>query len=286
MADINEILRRYSGTVSDIGRSALHALYPKEFEYYLVSLELTVNDKTVDYFVFPIMPSAISKSENTRVNVKKTATANVVINSRYFVPHDITLKGNFGRGFNILLQPQEPISFKALRYSIKDGVWKGESILSSLKESFSQFNPAIKTGYGCIKILQAIIDKAKGVDENGNPFKLYFYNPALGESYLVVPTSNPLSLNQDENQNNMIWEYTLNLIAVADVTSSNRQNDTILRSLSNLVSVGAVQKAVNKVSRDASNFLLTRNLDGGLSNATSNSLSTVTSSGVKISRNR
>lgn len=258
MADTNSIIRRYKSTLSDLGRAALHALYPRDFEYYLVSLELTElseeGENTIDYFVFPIAPNSINKSENNRINVKKTATSNVVINNKHFTPHDLTLKGDFGRGFKILISPNETISFKGLRYSIKEGNYNPSDLLeSTVNDIKAEFNPEIKTGYGCIKILQSIVSKAMSVDKKGNPFRLYFYNPALGESYLVVPKPNGLNLQQDQNQNNMIWSYSLNFTIIADIVSS--RNKTIKRSLSSLLSAGAIQKGVNEVGRDISNFI-------------------------------
>jgi hypothetical protein len=103
----------------------------------------------------------------------------------------------------------------------------------------------VKTGFGALKILQAIIDKSDGVDEQGKSFRLYFYNPTLGESYLVVPTKNPLSFNQNEGGNNMIWEYTLNLTIIAPLDAFKRENPT---SSAKLLSANAVQSGVNSFS--------------------------------------
>ncbi len=83
---------------------------------------------------------------------------------------------------------------------------------NSLKSA--SFDPSVKNGYGCTKILQAIISKSNGVDKDGLPFRLYFYNMALGESYLVVVPPTGLVLNQSL-QRNMIWEYSLTMTAIA-----------------------------------------------------------------------
>ena len=261
MADATSLGRRLSSLVGDIGRANVHALYPRDFEYYLVSLELVLQgdsgEETIDYFVFPVMPSSMTKSENNRVNIKKTSSANVIINSKHFVPHDLTIKGDFGRGFKLLMQPQgdDSISFRSLRFSNQSGSVKATDLdEEKQKVKRAEFSKSIKTGYGCIKILQSIIDKAKGVDDKGNPLKLYFYNPALGESYLVVPTPNALVLSQDDANNNMIWAYTLNLTIVAEVQGT--RDTTIKSSLSDIVSVGAIQKAVNSLAKDGTNFLI------------------------------
>ena len=46
---------------------------------------------------------------------------------------------------------------------------------------------------------------------------MFFYNPALGENYLVVPPQNALTLTQDDQNGNMIWNYTLNLTIVSPI---------------------------------------------------------------------
>lgn len=72
----------------------------------------------------------------------------------------------------------------------------------------------IKTGYGVTKVLEAIIEKSKGVDSNGQSYRLYLYNPALGHNWLVKHTG-VLGLFQDKESSNGIWNYALELMAIA-----------------------------------------------------------------------
>ena len=63
-------------------------------------------------------------------------------------------------------------------------------------------------------MLQAILDKSVGTDDNGKPFRLIFYNLAFGESYQVVVPPNGVRFYQDMS-NNMIWCYDLRFTIVA-----------------------------------------------------------------------
>ncbi|HQF50625.1 MAG TPA: hypothetical protein PK588_07635, partial [Paludibacteraceae bacterium] len=65
--DLNIINKRVTQMAQDLGRGVLHQIYPNDFEYYMLALELVDGaNNTIDYFVFPVMPSAIVKSENKR----------------------------------------------------------------------------------------------------------------------------------------------------------------------------------------------------------------------------
>lgn len=76
------------------------------------------------------------------------------------------------------------------------------------------FDISVKTGFGASRILKAIISKSNGVDNDGKPFRLYFYNMAFGENYLVTipPSGAEFSMNL---QKNMIWEYNINMTVIA-----------------------------------------------------------------------
>lgn len=206
-------------TVSSLGRGTVNALYPRDIEAYFIALELaTANDETIDYFIFPVSPDSISIPQNKRINVKQSAGATTVITSKAFTPYDIQIRGNFGKSFKAVLSGEDTV-FSALRYSILSGVYSKQGVeANSVKVKKPSFNPAVKTGYGCSKILQSIIDKSDSSDENGN-FRLYLYNSMFGESYLVAPTPNPLTFSQNVGSKNMIWDYTLNLKVIAPLDS-------------------------------------------------------------------
>lgn len=195
----------------------LSSKYPREFECYMIAFELC-NSRgfTIDYFIFPVMPSEIAILERMPTYIKNTFAGVATVSSSVFVPKDITLQGNFGKNFKFLTRDglQSPIqSFKrgiakeAFNQEIE--VERGYGINSPLKQK--ELSSSIKTGYGCIKVLQSIINRSVDIDEWGNSNRLYFYNLAFGESYLVKVNS--FSTNQSL-QTNGIWNYQLKLAAV------------------------------------------------------------------------
>jgi hypothetical protein len=244
--DNTAILNDYKKLVSSIGRAAIHTLFPKDFEYFMFALELTDYDgATIDYFTWPIMPSSISKNENNRINVKKTYAGVTVINSKSFTPSELTIKGSFGRSFKILIEAGTPSIFKAFQFSRQNGVWDTSDLdQSKLKEESRNYNPVVKTGYGCIQILKSIINKSAGCDDKGRPFKLYAYNLSMGESYLVAPSPNPLVITLNDSNQNMIPNYTLNLITLAPISGTKTQGDTG-SGLSNVLGLDVAQKATS-----------------------------------------
>ena len=238
---IDSTNRQYKDALSSLGRSGLNILFPNDFEYYMLSLELvTFDDRTIDYFAFPVMPENITKTEYKRINIKKAQSSTTVINSKAFIPSDIVIKGSFGRQFKTLISPSR---FTAIQYSIANGMFKSYQLDPGFVNKVpAQFLPFVKTGYGAVKILQAIIDKSDGIDSQGKSFKLYMYNPTLGENYLVVPSKTPLVLEQNET-NNMIWEYTLNLSIVAPLDAFSKEDRT---SSTKILGASALQNVVNK----------------------------------------
>lgn len=250
MADLSLFGEYLSGQVASVGRTFLSGLFPRDFEYYLVALELTTFDgDTIDFFSFPILPSSITKSENTKTSVYPTLGGITVINSDTLTLQDLTLSGDFGRSFKLMVGNFGApfVSLKGVKFSNTRGVYYSDDINAGFSRKVPDFNFTVKSGYGCIKILQSIIDRAKGHD-NGKPFRLYFYNLALGESYLVVPTKNPLILSQNEAKNT-IWGYTLNLHIIAPLDRVDFGGSKSPRSLTNLLTQAVVQNAVSKLSK-------------------------------------
>jgi hypothetical protein len=237
------ILDTYNNLAGSIGKTGLNALYPNEFEVYLVSLELTdSSDNTIDYFTFPVTPSNISRTYLNNTNIKKTAGGISVLKTDAFIPQDISISGDFGRSFKVLVNASNFVnSFKAFAFSIKNGV----NALDDLKTQTptfikNTFNEIVKTGYGATKILESIVVKSQGKDGQGKPFRLYFYNPTLSESYLCEVAPNGFVLNQSREKN-MIWSYNLNLKLLAPISSLKSKNT---KSLSHLLSKTNVQKGV------------------------------------------
>lgn len=245
--------RLYGQTLATLGRGALSALFPKDFEAYIMGLELTdSNDNTIDYFAFPIMPESITKSEPKRTNIKKTSSGITVLTSNSFVPEDISIKGNFGRSFKFYLSPKLP-SVQGVAFSISAGKYDLLSTKSNV--IFGQANDfliGVKTGYGAHSILRAMINKSNGVDATGKPFKLYFYNMALGESYLVSTTPSGMTSSQTREKN-MIWDYNLNLKVIAPLSAlvNVKQRGSLLK----LIAFSAIQTGVNAVGSNVASQL-------------------------------
>jgi len=240
----NPIKKQFLNLLSSIGKGALHSLYPNDFEYYACSLELVDSSgRTIDFFTFPVMPSQINQSEGKILSIRKTAGGITTLNTTTFEPIDINLSGNFGRRLRILIGGQiEDIA--GVSFSTTDGKYTRESIKAGAgRIKKSNFNARIKTGFGCMKILQAIYRKANAVDDRGNPFRLIFYNPALGENFLVKPMN--LKLTQDK-QENMIWNYNLQMKAIANIDGITNGSDE--RSISKTLQAALLGQAANQVA--------------------------------------
>ncbi len=248
--------RRYIETVANVGRSAMNALYPYDIEVYIMALELTDSTgNTIDYFSFPIMPNSITKTEPKRTNIKKTVNGVTVLSSNSFVPEEISIKGDFGRTFKILLSPKEPAT-SAVAFSTNKGVYDLTSTnnsQSSLVFKAPFFNVGVKTGYGAFRILKAIINKANGIDNLGRPFNLFFYNLALGESYLVAVSPSGFIGTQSLDKN-MIWSYSLSLTTLAPIESI--KNELRQNSLIRVLGVNAVQQGINAVANNLVDVVL------------------------------
>ena len=241
---VQAINRKYQELINTVGRTALNAMFPYDFEVYMMALELTDSKgNMIDYIAFPIMPESITKNEPKRTNIKNTSSGITILNSATYAPEEITIKGNFGRNFKILLAPKEP-SATGVAFSTSSGVYALNQVGEGAKTfSFktAEFNVGIKTGYGATKLLQSIVSKSNGIDSSGQPFRLYFYNLALGESYLVTVPPSGITLSQNREKN-MIWEYSLTLNAIAPLSSLRSQIKAT--SLASAVGTNAVQKSI------------------------------------------
>lgn len=189
--------------ISTLGRAGLHVLFPNDFEYYAITLELTDSKGvTVDYLTFPVNPENIDFTDSTVTNVKKTLGGVTALDSTSFVPKQYTLSGTFGRGFKLLINnadssPESSTSKGTFDLNVNDGIQVKTSVLSA----------RLKTGYGAIKVLESMIKKSRALDDYNKPHRLYLYNPTLNHNFLVKV--DPLTLLQDKQTSNMIWRYNL-----------------------------------------------------------------------------
>lgn len=240
------IANKVKTLTQQVGGAALHHLFPHDIEYYYIALEL-VNSRgqSVEFFGFPILPSNIQETKPEIKNIKKSGGGVTVLKTSNFIPRDILLQGNFGRQFKFLLGG-ELIDFAALSFSSQTGNF-GSNVVSGIKQTFQQLDPKIKSGYGCIKILESIINKSQDLDENGESYRLYLYNPVLGNNYLVEVLSSSFSMN--ENEANRIPHYNVSLKAIApldQITTRDNYENSLLRNLS----FDLITKGVNRVGNN------------------------------------
>jgi hypothetical protein len=243
MSDRTGVVKRYNSLRKDLGRSALSAFFPNDIEYYLCAFELVSSQGIESYFVFPIQPSSINKSEPTRTNIKKSLSGVTVLRNSSFVPQELSLKGNFGKRFKILAG-LEGIAFTRPGVSLSRN--------TGLSVGSPEFSASVKTGYGAMKLMQKLLQDSNSVDNRGKPKRLYFYNMALGESYLVVVPPSGYSFSQTEDSNT-IWMYSVNMTILAPLSAV--ANVDVDSSSLNLVSKGAIQKGANTVVNDIKLFL-------------------------------
>ena len=144
-----------TGLVTESGKLAAHSLFPDDFEYYLMALELVDGSGIpTDRFVFPVMPNSINMSEEKITTIKKTASGITTFTNNGFTPKQISISGTFGRRFRLLIGNKATFDEGDLLSSV-------ENIAGSV------FVPNIKTGYGALKLLERIYEKSTK-EKNGN----------------------------------------------------------------------------------------------------------------------
>lgn len=235
-----------------LGMQTLSSVYPYDFEWYMCALELTDSkDQTIDYLAFPIQPDSIQKSEPTRNNIKKSMAGVTVLSNDAYIPQDITIRGSFGRQFKLLLNVKE-IKGKNSQYSTINGVYSLYQKAGSSAINYPSFNIAAKNGYGIIKILQAIVNKSVGLDDEGKPFKLYFYNMALGESYLVAIPPSGAQFSQEVSKN-MVWSYSVTMKTLAPLDAVREEQEGSLRKE---LSATAIAAGVSMLSQGVNDIMM------------------------------
>ena len=238
-----DAINKFIQVSSIMSRSDLSLLHPRDFEFYMMALELADSeDNLIDYFAFPVMPESISKVENQIVNSKKTMSGITVLTTQSNSIQSISIKGDFGRSFKLVLNPRQP-SVSGYAFSIDSGKYDQFKMnANSVSMTFPSFLQDIKTGFGAMNTLRSIIGKATCTDKSGNPLRLYLYNMALGEAYLVTLKPEGMTISQNL-QKNMIWCYSLTLDILAPlelVRGGNRLSSSVAA-----VSVAAIQKDLN-----------------------------------------
>ena len=222
---IEQIRQEAQKLTNDIGKAALSAKFPNDFEYYLMSFDLKSDGKEIASLIFPVNPEQIRYTKQTNTTIKKTMSGvNVVINPT-FNPFPIAMSGTFGRGFKTLLIPD---SGKIMNL-------QGALLTQRLIPNFSL---GIKNGYGCFKLLEKMCSLCNQIDPNTKkPYVLQFNDLSCNESYYVEIKSFSFDMNV---QKNMMWYYSINMVAVAETRISSKKR---IKMMGNKI----VSSVVNKV---------------------------------------
>lgn len=231
------------------GPAGLNTSYPNEFEYYAVALEVCSvdaqgNEKTISYLSFPTMPSSLAKSTEYLSTIKKTASGVFVMRNTTFKPFPISIQGTFGSRLRYVDTQgylSAPTSARALAANAQDLPSNDSGSVVTVSAQRKMFSQNIKTGYGTLKMLEKMLEIAHN-NTNNIPNRLYWYNFAFNDMYLVEPKR--FSPRQDRASNGM-WLYNLELEALAPAGSiqtnlSNKQK--------NILSAVTIQKTVSETS--------------------------------------
>lgn len=225
---LNSSVANAINVAGKVGNALLHNVAPDNYEYYMCSLELLDYDGNQQGFLsFTVMPNNMSESRTPIQTQTKTKNGIITIFNNSFNPVVLNLSGTFGRKFRLLtnvISPTENKNFFDLNFG---------KILPETK---------VVSGYGMIRILKFILDKANQLDNLERPYFLVFSNYALNTSYVVDVVNYTLTQSLE---NNMLWFYDLQLkgIAPGSAISSNNNldvkqiaSDSIMQSLGNIIS--------------------------------------------------
>lgn len=226
------------------GKPQLHALYPDEFELYACAFELINSDGSVaDFFSFPVMPFSIEQTKSTNASIKKTYAGVIVNSNPTFKPFDIVISGDFGRKFKYVSNKVDSSSLSNGDFNSslpKDTIQLSEVTV----KAHSVFSSDYKTGYGCTKRLESIIELAKMQDSSSQPYRLIFYNLAYNSNYLIEPTQIRIYQNRSKN---MVWSYSINMRAVAPA-SAVQSKDDIKNALTNTLKLSNLNVGIQNQS--------------------------------------
>ncbi len=224
------------------GKPQLHSLYPDEFELYACAFELLNSDGSVaDFFSFPVMPFSIEQTKMSNSSIKKTYAGVIVNNNPTFKPFDIVISGDFGRKFKYV---SNKVDTSSANFDdtivLKDTIQLDEITV----KTSNVFSSDYKTGYGCTKRLESIIELAKMQDSSSQPYKLIFYNLAYNSNYLIEPTQIRIYQNRSKN---MVWSYSINMRAVAPASAVQSRKD-IKTALTNALKLSNLNVGIQNQS--------------------------------------
>lgn len=240
---VNSVVENARSAVVTVGKAALHALAPDNFEYYMCSLELLDSQgNTKGFMTFAVMPNNIMETKAQIASITKTNKGIVSLFNSTFVPRDISIQGTFGRKFRLLLGMKEVENVSVIPF-----------FGGNLGFDFLGGDVLIKTGYGLTKMLKSMVDSSFKLDDEGNPCILIFNNYALNTHYIVEVLQSSFSQSVE---NNMLWYYSLEMKAVAPADAVKRQdgNSDISKFLTTVAS-GAIAKSITGVLNDVTRMI-------------------------------
>lgn len=208
---LDNTLLNFTRDLQILGRPSLSQMFPTEVELYICAFEIIDSEqKTQDYFIFPVNPNSINDKTQFLNNVKRTEGGIVTLTSPKYVPSTVSISGSFGRQFRFILKNGTENLLQGFSIS------REKSVLNNIKSNLEPtwdlgvrvFSEQMKTGYGCCKILEYIVNASK---IKGNT--LVFHNLAFNRVDIVKPVS--LDFTQDQSSN-MIWNYNLVMEKVGD----------------------------------------------------------------------
>jgi hypothetical protein len=183
---------------------------------------LNSKGETVEFFSFPVMPSSIRYTHQSKSHIGKTMGGVVITTNSTFLPFSISLNGNFGRRFRRVMKVEDisssskGVSGVNNRYANEDG-----NKISTMKEQTitpkdEMFSTDYKTGYGSTKILESIMLKSQSSDKYYGSHKLIFYNLSFNQAHMVELVVHDYGMTKDLNR---IWSYNITMKAVAPASA-------------------------------------------------------------------
>lgn len=220
-------------TAINAGKAAIHALSPDDFEYYLCSLELLdSSSERVGFLSFTVMPDQLVESHAPIQTLLKTHSAIVTTFNDGFSPINISLAGTFGKKLRVvsgMKKPNKKFSF----LNFNGGKFLGDT--------------GIKSGYGLIKVLEDILKTSNELDMRGRPHTLIFTNYAFNTSYVV--NAQNFQFHQGY-ENNMIWYYSVNLVAVGNKSAVKKEGLKLLKT----VGMNGIASGLTNIINNMINF--------------------------------
>jgi hypothetical protein len=249
-------LSRYKELLATIGRAGLNSVFPNEFEFYAIALEIVNSQgKSMAYLMFPINPDSLSISINNPISVSSTSAGVESLINPNFVPFDVTASGSFGRALRVVVQGDNILTGGAFGVRLSNEIFssKIKAVKDIIGGGEATFSELAKTGYGVCKILEAIWALGCSVDENNVPYTMIMYNLSFNHNYIAEPMS--ISFPQDIGANNGFWRYNFSLKCVAPMYALQTKDEYKKISANKVLKNKIVSSGVKALASSFENYL-------------------------------